>query len=66
MEEGRTSEIATFANPVPMDQAGIVTQGHPGQPRANRVMENRQMLDQSTQIASLVTAHWLPLNDRVL
>lgn len=67
MEEGRTSEIATYSKtPVPMDQAGIITQGHPGQHRANWVIENRPVPDQSTQIALLVTLYWLPLRDTVL
>lgn len=66
VEEGRTSELATFSKPVPAEQAGIITQGHPGKDRANRVTENRPAPDQNIQIAQPVELHWLPLRDTVL
>lgn len=66
-KEGRTSEIATFSEPrSPWTKPGPWHGATQGRPRANGVMENRPVPDQSAQIARLATLYRLPLGDTVL
>lgn len=66
MEEGRTYEIATFFKPSPNGPSWAHNISPPEATwGAKRVIENRQMLDQSNQIALLVTLYWLPVRDMV-